>query len=291
MKRAVNPKASTSSNASLMADLAKYIDKHAGEALSLDKLAAQAQLSPAHLQRVFKAALGVSPKAYHDAARMRLLKGALKSGKGVLESITEAGFQSTSRVYGHATRSLGMTPSTYRSGGAGEAIAYAFRVTALGPLMMAATDRGVCFAQFGQSKQSLVEQLQAEFPKATVRESDAIHSAALDAWMEAFDAHIAGSAPRPDVPLDLRGTAFQIKVWRFLLDVPEGDIVSYTEVATGIGAPSAVRAAAGACAANRIAVLVPCHRVLRGDGGMGGYRWGIERKRVLIDRERAGRAS
>jgi AraC family transcriptional regulator of adaptative response/methylated-DNA-[protein]-cysteine methyltransferase len=257
MKRAVKPKASTSSNASLMADLAKYIDKHAGEALSLDKLAAQAQLSPAHLQRVFKAALGVSPKAYHDAARMRLLKRALKSGKGVLESITEAGFQSTSRVYGHATRTLGMTPSSYRSGGSGEAIAYAFRVTALGPLMMAATDRGVCFAQFGRSEQSLVEQLQAEFPKATVRESDATHSAALDAWMQAF----------------------------------EGDIVSYTEVATGIGAPSAVRAAAGACAANRIAVLVPCHRVLRGDGGMGGYRWGIERKRVLIDRERARRAS
>jgi AraC family transcriptional regulator of adaptative response/methylated-DNA-[protein]-cysteine methyltransferase len=288
MKRAVKPK---SGQAGLMAELAKYIDRHADQPLSLKKLAGQAQLSPAHLQRVFKAALGVSPKAYHDAARMRLLKGALKSGKGVLESITEAGFQSTSRVYGHATRSLGMTPSTYRTGGSGEAIAYAFRVTALGPLMMAATDRGVCFAQFGRSEQSLVEQLQAEFPKATVRESDAAHSAALDAWMEAFDAHIAGSAPRPDVPLDLRGTAFQIRVWRFLLDVPEGDIVSYAELATGIGAPSAVRAAAGACAANRIAVLVPCHRVLRGDGGMGGYRWGIERKRVLIDRERARRAS
>lgn len=278
-------------HARLMQELARYIEKHADEPLSLKKLAEQAQLSPAHLQRVFKGALGVSPKVYHDAARMRLLKGALKSGKRVLESINAAGFQSTSRVYGHTTRTLGMTPSTYRSGGVGEAIAYAFRSTALGPLMMAATDRGVCFAQFGRNEKSLAEQLQAEFPKATVRESDATHSPALDAWIEALEAHIAGSAPRPNVPLDLCGTAFQIRVWRFLLDVPEGDVLSYTEVASAIGAPKAVRAAASACAANRIAVLVPCHRVLRGDGSLGGYRWGLERKRVLIDHERARRAS
>jgi AraC family transcriptional regulator of adaptative response/methylated-DNA-[protein]-cysteine methyltransferase len=285
------PRPTADRHAGLMAELAKYIDKHADEPRSLQRLARQAQLSPAHLQRVFKAALGVSPKAYHDAARLRLLKGALQSGKGVLESITEAGFQSTSRVYGHATRTLGMTPSAYRSGGAGEMIAYAFRNTALGPLMMAATDRGVCFAQFGTSEKSLVEQLQAEFPKALVRESDATHSGALDAWIDALDAHIAGSAARPDVPLDLRGTTFQIQVWRFLLGVPEGDVVSYKEVASGIGAPKSVRAAASACASNRIAVLVPCHRVLRSDGGLGGYRWGVDRKRVLIDRERTRHAS
>jgi len=292
MKQAENPrrpKATADRHAGLMQELARYIEKHADEPLSLEKLAEQAQLSPAHLQRVFKSALGVSPKAYHDAARMRLLKGALKSGKGVLESITEAGFQSTSRLYGHATRTLGMTPSTYRSGGSGETIAYAFRSTALGPLMMAATDRGVCFAQFGRRESSLLEQLRAEFPKAIIRESDATHSPALDAWIETLEAHIARSAPRPNVPLDLRGTAFQIRVWRFLLDVPEGDVLSYTEVANGIGAPKAVRAAASACAANRIAVLVPCHRVLRGDGGLGGYRWGVERKRVLLDHERAGK--
>ncbi len=281
--------ATSGRNAGLMAELARYIDRHADEPLSLKTLAEQAHLSPAHLQRVFKGALGVSPKAYHDAARMRLLKGALKSGKGVLESITEAGFQSTSRVYGHATRTLGMTPSAYRSGASGETIVHAFRATALGPLMMAATDRGVCFAQFGTSERSLLERLQAEFPRATVRESGATHSKALDAWIDALDTHIAGDAPRPDVPLDLRGTAFQIRVWRFLLGVPEGDVLSYTEVAAGIGAPRAVRAAASACAANRIAVLVPCHRVLRGDGGLGGYRWGLDRKRVLIDHERAAR--
>jgi AraC family transcriptional regulator of adaptative response/methylated-DNA-[protein]-cysteine methyltransferase len=284
------PKASVDRNAALMQALARYIDRHADEPLSLKRLAEQAQLSPAHLQRVFTAALGVSPKAYHNAARMRVLKGALKSGKGVLESITEAGFQSTSRLYGQATRTLGMSPSTYRSGGAGEVIAYACRDTALGALLMAATDRGVCFAQFGGTPESLVEQLRAEFPKATVRESDAAHSPGLDAWISALEIHIAGNAPRPDVPLDLRGTAFQIRVWRFLLQVPEGNVVSYSEVAGGVGAPTAVRAAASACAANRVAVLVPCHRVLRSDGGLGGYRWGAERKRVLIDIERSRQA-
>jgi AraC family transcriptional regulator of adaptative response/methylated-DNA-[protein]-cysteine methyltransferase len=274
-----------------MRELARYIDKHADRPLSLKTLAKQAQLSPAYLQRMFKGALGVSPKAYHDAARLRLLKEALKSGKTVLDSINEAGFQSTSRVYGHATRTLGMTPSTYRSGGTGETITYAFRDTALGPLLMGATERGVCFAQFGKGEKSLVDQLQAEFPKAVVRESDATHSPALDAWIKALEDHIDGSAPRPDVPVDLRGTAFQIRVWRFLLDVREGDVLSYAEVASGIGAPNSVRAAASACAANRIAVLVPCHRVLRSDGGLGGYRWGLERKRVLIDQERARHSS
>jgi AraC family transcriptional regulator of adaptative response/methylated-DNA-[protein]-cysteine methyltransferase len=184
-----------------------------------------------------------------------------------------------------------MTPSTYRSGGAGEFITHAFRDMRIGPLLMAATDRGVCFAQFGQSEQFLVEQLQAEFPKAVLQESDATHSPALDAWIDALQSHIDGNAPRPDIPVDLRGTAFQIRVWRFLLDVPDGDVVSYTDVARGIGASKSVRAAASACAANRIAVLVPCHRVLRSDGGLGGYRWGLERKRVLIDQERARRAS
>jgi len=184
-----------------------------------------------------------------------------------------------------------MTPSAYREGGAGETIAYACRPTALGQLMMAATDRGVCFAQFGPSAAALRRELASEFPKATLSPSPLAKSAQLDAWVRAFEAHVAGRAPRPDVPLDLRGTAFQIRVWRFLLGIREGEVLSYTEVAAGIGAPKAVRAAASACGANRIAVLVPCHRVLRGDGGLGGYRWGLERKRALLDRERAaGRA-
>ena len=271
-------------------DVARYIDAHADEALPLAALAVRARLSPAHFQRRFKALLGVSPKAYQDGVRLARLKAGLRTGGAVLDAIVGAGFSSTSRVYGEAARNLGMTPSVYRAGGAGETIAYACRPTALGLLMMAATDRGVCFAQFGASEAVLGRELQAEFPKAALARSPLAESPELDAWIRAFEAHVAGQAPRPDVPLDLRGTAFQIRVWRFLLGIREGEVVSYSEVAAGIGAPAAVRAAASACAANRIAVLVPCHRVLRGDGGLGGYRWGIERKRALIDAERAGRA-
>jgi len=284
------PRAVHDRTTQLMQALAQYIDQNAGETLSLARLAKQAHLSPAHLQRKFKAVLGVSPKAYQDAARLKRLKSGLKSGQSVLDSITDAGFQSTSRVYGATTHNLGMTPSAYRAGGAGETIAYACRDTALGPLLMAATDRGVCFAQFGKNEAALTTQLRSEFPCATVAASPMADSPELDAWIRSFEAHIAGRAPRPDLPLDLRGTAFQIRVWRFLLQVHEGDVISYSELAAGIGAPKAVRAAASACAANRIAVLVPCHRVLRGDGGLGGYRWGLERKRALIDRERAERA-
>jgi AraC family transcriptional regulator of adaptative response/methylated-DNA-[protein]-cysteine methyltransferase len=271
----------------LMQGIARYIERHASDPLTLAQLAVQAGLSPAHLQRTFKAVFGVSPKAYHDAARFGLLKDGLKQGRSVLDSLTEAGFQSTSRIYGQAVRSLGMRPSTYRAGGAGETIAHAFGSTSLGLLLMAATDRGVCFAQFGASRETLLAQLGAEFPRATLVPSGNAHSAELGAWLARFEAHLAGNAPRPDLPLDLRGTAFQIRAWRFLLGIPEGRVISYTELAQGIDAPRAVRAAASACAANRIAVLVPCHRVLRGDGGFGGYRWGLERKRALIDAERS----
>jgi len=284
-----HPRSVHDGTSQLMQGLAQYIDENADEPMPLARLAKQAHLSPAHLQRKFKAVLGVSPKTYQDAARLKRLKSGLKSGQSVLDSIADAGFQSTSRVYGATTRNLGMTPSAYRAGGEGETIAYACRGTALGPLLMAATDRGVCFAQFGKNAAALITQLKSEFPRATVVASNMAESPELDAWIRAFEAHIDGSAPRPDLPLDLRGTAFQIRVWRFLLKVPEGDVISYAELATGIGAPKAVRAAASACAANRIAVLVPCHRVLRGDGGLAGYRWGLERKRALIDHERAGR--
>ena len=171
--------------------------------------------------------------------------------------------------------------------GASENIVYAARHTAMGPLVMAATARGVCFAQFGESEAVLIAQLHSEFPDATHTPSRLTESHELETWIEAFAAHIAGDAPRPDFALDLRGSAFQIRVWRLLLQLPDGKMMSYAELAAGIDAPKAVRAAASACAANRIAVLVPCHRVLRGDGALGGYRWGLERKRTLIDRERA----
>jgi AraC family transcriptional regulator, regulatory protein of adaptative response / methylated-DNA-[protein]-cysteine methyltransferase len=175
-----------------------------------------------------------------------------------------------------------MTPAAYRSGGAGETIGWATRETSLGPVTMAATARGVCFVQFGEDAPDL---LAREFPGATLVAAGEDAAPALDDWMAALAAHLAG-APRPDLPLDLAGTAFQLRVWRFLLRIPAGAPVSYAELAAGIGQPRAVRAAASACAANRIAVLIPCHRVLRGDGGLGGYRWGTERKRALLDREK-----
>jgi AraC family transcriptional regulator of adaptative response/methylated-DNA-[protein]-cysteine methyltransferase len=267
--------------------VAQYIAENASQALPLARLAALAALSPTHFQRVFKAHFGVTPRSYQDGVRLSRLRQELRAGTTVLDAITSAGYSSGSRVYGEAARHLGMTPSTYRAGGAREKISYACRDTSLGPLMMAATARGVCFAEFGESSTALLEQLAREFPAATLEPSAQAASPALDAWMQAFARHLDSAAPRPDIPLDLRGTAFQVRVWRFLLGLAAGDVVSYTEVARAIGAPKAVRAAASACGANRIAILIPCHRVLRGDGGLGGYRWGLDRKRALIDRERA----
>jgi AraC family transcriptional regulator of adaptative response/methylated-DNA-[protein]-cysteine methyltransferase len=168
-----------------------------------------------------------------------------------------------------------------------EVITYACRITALGLLAMAATDKGVCFAQFGKDEASLISELKAEFPNAELRASPSCDTPELDAWINALDQHISQGAPRPELPIDMRGTAFQMKVWQFLTSTVEGDILSYSELAARIDKPTAVRAVASACARNRIGVLVPCHRVLRGDGGLGGYRWGLERKRALIDLERA----
>ncbi|MBY6219693.1 methylated-DNA--[protein]-cysteine S-methyltransferase [Marinobacter hydrocarbonoclasticus] len=270
--------------------VAQHIEMHADEALTLSSLAKVAALSPSRLQKQFKAAFGVSPKAYQDAVRMRHFKQSLKDGSKVTDAIFASGFGSVSRVYGEANRSIGMPPRTYRAGGAGEVIVYAGRTTALGLMMMAATDRGVCFVEFGDDEASLVGRLRSEFPKAELTASPARNAPELDAWMEALDQHISAGAPRPDLPLDMRGTAFQVKVWQFLLSIREGDVLSYSEVAAKIDKPRAVRAVASACGKNRIGVLIPCHRVLRGDGGLGGYRWGLERKRALLDAERMRRS-
>ncbi|MEO1230046.1 MAG: methylated-DNA--[protein]-cysteine S-methyltransferase [Myxococcota bacterium] len=267
-----------------MTELARYIESHADEKLTLAHLAERAQLSASRLQRVFKSVLGVSPKAYQDGLRREELKQALREGERVTDAILEAGYGSPSRVHGAASRNIGMTPSAYRAQGAGETVTWACRDTVLGPLMMAATDRGVCFVQFGESEEELLEQLRSEFARAEIEPSTA--GAELDAWIDALDQHLRETGPRPELPLDLRGTAFQVLVWRFLLGLDEGTVVSYAEVARGVGKPRAVRAAASACGANRVAVLVPCHRVLRSDGGLGGYRWGLDRKRALIDAER-----
>jgi AraC family transcriptional regulator of adaptative response/methylated-DNA-[protein]-cysteine methyltransferase len=284
--RRCHPAAVQEPAASLMQAMAAYIVSHAEESLTLTHLADQAGMSPTHFQRAFKAAIGVSPREYQAAQRLARFKHALREGDGVLEAGLDAGFGSTSRIYEAVDGGLGMTPSAYRAGGAGETIAYAVRETTLGPLLMAATPRGVCFVQFGENAEALQQQLAAEFPKAGLAPAAPEAQGPLDAWMAALAAHLDQAAPRPDLPLDLRGTAFQIRVWRFLMSVKPGDVVSYSELAAGAEKPRAIRAAASACAANCIAVLIPCHRALRADGSLGGYRWGLDRKRALLDAER-----
>ena len=271
-----------------LADLARHIEAHATERLPLAELAARVGTSPTQLQKRFKALFGLSPKAYQDAARLKQLKQALRSGERVTDAIYTAGFGSSSRAYAPA-RELGMPPKRYARGGVRESISHASTSTPLGWLMMAATDRGICFVQFGDGLDALLEQLRTEFPQAELGESPP--STALRDWLEALEGHLRSAGPSPQLPLDLRGTAFQIAVWRFLTGLDRGATLSYTELATAVGHPRAVRAAASACARNRIAILVPCHRVLRGDGGIGGYRWGVERKAALLAAEAGTRGS
>ena len=272
-------------------ELARYIAANADEQLTLQKLAARVHLSPSRFQRVFKSTFGVSPKKFQQAARSERFKALLRTGTDITDAIYAAGYGSSSRVYGQTMHSIGMTPKRYRAGGEGETLSWACRDTTLGPILMAATDRGVCFAQFGSDCETLQQQLRAEFPRAELEHYQAASSQQLDQWIDALDAYIQNKQPRPELPLDLQGTAFQIKVWEFLLSLGDSEVISYAELAQGIDKPKAVRAAASACAANRIAVLVPCHRILRSDGGLGGYRWGLARKRALLDAERARKNS
>ena len=272
-------------------DLARFVAEHADETLTLEKLSTRVQLSPSRMQRVFKSIFGVSPKKLQQAARSERFKQLLRDGTDITDAIYQSGYGSTSRVYGQTMHNIGMTPKSYRAGGAGETITWACRETVLGPILMAATPRGVCFAQFGEDCRQLKQQLQDEFPKAELRPFDSESPQQLDRWIDALNGYLQKRQPRPELPLDLKGTAFQIKVWEFLLGLQEGEVISYSELATAIDKPRAVRAAASACAANRIAVLVPCHRILRGDGGLGGYRWGLTRKRALLDAERERRAA
>jgi AraC family transcriptional regulator of adaptative response/methylated-DNA-[protein]-cysteine methyltransferase len=268
-------------------ELARQIDAHPDQTFSLDQLAKRAGYSPFHLQRSFKAIIGSSPKEYQTAARVRTLKQELRRDAPVADAIYQAGFGSGSRVYEKADGQLGMTPSEYRSGGKGLTISYASGRTPLGLMMIGATDRGICFLQFGETDEQLVEDLRRQFPAAATQPMPASHSKQFESWMEALNRHLRGLEPRLDLPLDVRGTAFQLIVWRYLQKVPYGEVRSYSEVAEAIGKPSAARAVARACASNSVALLIPCHRVVRGTGELGGYRWGLQRKRVLLDTERA----
>jgi AraC family transcriptional regulator, regulatory protein of adaptative response / methylated-DNA-[protein]-cysteine methyltransferase len=270
--------------------LARHIDANPDQPLRLADLAKRAGYSAFHLQRNFKSIMGSTPKEYQTAARLRTLKKELRKEASVSAAIYQAGFGSGSRVYEKADGQLGMTPSEYRSGGKGLTISYASGQTPLGLLMIGATDRGICFLQFGDTHESLAAELGRQFPAARTQPMPPTHSKDFDSWMAALNRHLRGLEPRLDLPLDVRGTAFQLIVWRYLQKLPYGEVRSYSEVAEAIGKPSAVRAVAGACASNKIALLIPCHRVVRGTGELGGYRWGVQRKRVLLDTERAAKS-
>ena len=271
-----------------MAEIARYIEENAENKLTLSSLAQRVAMTSSALQREFKRVFGVSPRCYQDEIRLQRVKGALRKGESVTDAAYQAGYGSSSRFYESAVKNIGMKPKSYRAGGAGESISYAHCNSALGHLMLAATDRGICFVQFGNSKKDLLEALKAEFPAAEITTSDARHSKVLTEWLDALNDYLNGITSVPNLPLDLRGTAFQILVWRYLMGSPTGSVMSYAELAEGIGKPSAIRAAASACGKNRIALLIPCHRVLRSNGDLGGYRWGGARKRALLDLERSG---
>ena len=271
--------------AAAIADLCRYIERHCEERLDLAALAARAGLSRFHLQRTFKAAVGVTPKQYLEAHRLGRLKKELRQAKDVTSAVYEAGFGSSSRVYERADSRLGMTPKQYRQGGGGVTVTHALLQSPVGLAMMGATDRGICFVQFGDTKEQLLDALRREYPAARLEAAADPGSSEFRKWMDALSAHLVDGRPVLELPLDIQATAFQMRVWDYLRSIPPGKVQSYGEVAAGIGQPTAVRAVARACATNRVALLIPCHRVIRGSGELGGYRWGLERKQALLDRE------
>jgi len=271
-------------------ELCRYIEANADNPPDLADLAARAGLSRFHLQRSFKAATGVSPKQYVDAFRMKRFKDSLRENGDIARAVYEAGFGSPSRVYERAGARLGMTPDQYRRGGRGTSITYTTAESPLGLMMIGATERGICSVQFGQSTAELLEELRKEYPAAQLAPTAEQDHPHLKQWARALNQHLAGSQPRLDLPLDIRATAFQMRVWTYLQSIPYGEVQSYSEVAAGIGHPTAVRAVARACATNPVPIAIPCHRVVRGTGELGGYRYGAARKRTLIERERAVKA-
>jgi len=258
-----------------------FLETNADASVPLSVLARAAGLSPFHLQRVFKKLVGVTPKRYADARRADRLKALLKGGSGVASASFDAGYGSSSRAYAHADRHLGMTPARYRRGGEGLHIRYSTVPTPLGRLLVAATERGVCAVTLGDSERALEAGLRREYPQALLEKAPG----ELAGWSALIAGSLAESVDLSAIPLDLRATTFQRRVWEALRAIPRGETRSYAEVAASIGRPTAVRAVANACAHNPAALVVPCHRIVRTDGGLGGWRWGVTRKQELLERE------
>lgn len=270
-------------HATMVTAICRYIET-AEEVLTLDDLARKADMSPYHFHRVFKSVTGVTPKAYADAHRAKRVRDELaRPDNTVTEAIYGAGFNSSGRFYETSDKVLGMKPTDYRAGGANTEIRFAVGECSLGSILVARSERGVCAILLGDDPDALARDLEDRFPQARLIGGDA--------GFEDLVAKVVGFVEAPalglDLPLDVRGTAFQQRVWQALREIPAGETVSYADVASRIGAPKSVRAVAQACAANAIAVAIPCHRVVRNDGGLSGYRWGVARKRALLERESA----
>jgi AraC family transcriptional regulator of adaptative response/methylated-DNA-[protein]-cysteine methyltransferase len=260
----------------------RYIEQHIEDRLTLSSLAREFRRSPFHLQRTFKSVLGVSPKAYIDACRLRQVKQNLQAGHSVTASLYAAGYGSSSRLYERTATQLGMTPEKYRRGAVAAVVRFTIADSPLGRMLIAATDKGICAIQFADSDDELQQGLMREFPFATRKRDDA----ALAQWRVSLSQLMQGLEVPGSLPLDIRATAFQRRVWEYLQKIPRGETRSYSTVAKKIGMPKATRAVARACATNPVAVAIPCHRVVREDGELGGYRWGIERKEQLLAMEK-----
>jgi len=267
--------------AALVRAVCRYIEQHIEDRLTLGLLAREFRRSPFHLQRMFKAVLGISPKAYIDACRLQNVKSNLQAGHSVTTSLYAAGYGSSSRLYERTASQLGMTPEKYRRGAMAAVVRYTTTGSPLGRMLIAATDKGICAIQFADSDEVLQHGLMREFPFAVRKRDDA----AMAQWRASLVHVMRGQEAHPSLPLDIRATAFQRRVWEYLQQIPRGETRSYSEVARDIGMPKATRAVARACATNPVAVAIPCHRVVRVDGDMGGYRWGMERKEKLLAME------
>jgi AraC family transcriptional regulator of adaptative response/methylated-DNA-[protein]-cysteine methyltransferase len=261
---------------------AAWLEARLGERVTLAELARAVGVSPFHLQRTFRRMLGLSPRAFQEARRLDRFRRLVRGGESVGSATYGAGFGSSRGLYESARAGLGMTPAAYRRGGEREAIRFGTAATPLGRLLVARTARGVCAVSLGDGDPGLERALRAEFPRASLERDDG----AMAGWLEAVATQAAGGPPA-ELPLDLRGTAFQLRVWQALREIPRGQSRSYGALAASLGAPRGARAVARACATNRVALLVPCHRVVAGGGGLGGYRWGASRKARLLDGEAA----
>jgi AraC family transcriptional regulator of adaptative response/methylated-DNA-[protein]-cysteine methyltransferase len=268
----------------------EILDAHlasGGDRPTLDRLADAVGMSPFHLQRAFKARLGVSPAEYLRVGRGERFKAELRGGETVSRATFGAGYGSSSRAYADAAAQLGMTPASYRRGGRGMTVRFTVAHTALGHVLVAGTDRGLCAVSIGDDPAALERELRAEYPAASVERADVSGAGdPLATWADAVVAYLDARGAPPAAPVDVGGTPFQRRVWDALRAIPAGETRSYREVADAVGVPNGARAVAAACASNRVALVIPCHRVVREGGALSGYRWGAERKRALLERER-----